>query len=98
MAQVTDLSRYYFAPGDFSYMRDKFQERYLAIDYKVIEKFNAWELIKNDNLKGDLLDEIRFECWGDHTNETFMKSMKEMKYLAEVGWDNYANSLCPYLW
>ena len=98
MAQVTDLSRYYFAPGDFSYMDNKFQERYLTIDYKAIEKFNAWDLIKNNKLKGELLDDIRFECWGDHTNETFTKSMKELKYLAEVGWDKYANSLCPYLW
>jgi len=96
----TSIAENYFAPGDFSFMTDKFKERYLSKDYIALNKLGsfAWDFIENGKLEGPIIKQIREECWEDHTDSTFMNSMKDMKFIAEFGWDTYANCVCPDLW
>ena len=100
MNRETDISSYYFAPGDFSYSVNKFEERYLMYDYKVINRIgqSAWDFLKIGKLSGPMLEQLKSECWEDHTEKTFTKSMNEMKKIAQIGWDKYANLLCPDFW
>ena len=95
----TSIKDYYFGLGDFSYCYDKFEERYLWNDFKIVNTTpGAWELLKSGNFKGPIFEQLRKDCWIDHTNITFLKSMNEMKLIAIIGWDRYANSLCPEFW
>ena len=96
----SDISDYYFGKGDFSYLFDKFEERYLTYDYKAISEIGktAWDFLKIGRFEGQMMNTIRKECWQDHTDSTFLKSMKEMKYIYEIGWDQYANGLSSRFW
>ena len=87
---------YYFGAGDFSFCYNKFEERYLYRDFKAINKIpGAWEFIKEGKFdQSQMLEEIRKDCWEDHTNKSFMHCMNEMNFIANFGWDKYANPLC----
>ena len=89
------MEEYYFGLGDFSFMSNKFEERYLTIDFKVVNSTpGIWDILKGDDIENNpVLQELRKECWQDHTTKTFIHSMKQMKLIDYIGWDKYANGL-----
>jgi len=85
---------YYFGAGDFSYCYDKFEERYLYVDFRVMNTIpGAWEFVKEGKFEGPMMKELRNSFWQDHTDKTFMKSIKQMQIIITLGWDKYANPL-----
>jgi hypothetical protein len=93
--------QYYFGAGDFTFYSGKPEERYLTHDFKIVDSMDgAWDILKvADNLlECPILPALQKTCWQDHTDKTFMASMLEMRAIAKLGWDTYANCILPEFW
>lgn len=100
-AHESDHKQYYFGAGDFSFCSGTPDERYLTYDFKIVDSMEgAWESLKvaHTLLECPILPTLRKMCWYDHNETTFIKSMHEMRAIAILGWDRYANCIVPDLW
>ena len=86
-----------YKPGDFSFIKNDLKRTALDHDYKVINRFNAWNLLRNhdpcdefvDDNTGGIWDLIYFYMYFYHTKETIKLSLLELEYISKNGWDKY---------
>jgi hypothetical protein len=84
-----------YAEGDFSFVEDKLHRYLLQDAYVSLQKSDLWVFVKDDYSdekaieQPEILDIFLAMKYKSHTMKTFGVVMRNMKKIAQDGWDEY---------
>jgi hypothetical protein len=74
-----------YLPGDFSFIKNEIMRKTLQFDYNVVNKVNAWEMLKQNKI-----DEIKkLELYPGHSAGSAVVNIRDLVVLSRIGWDDY---------